>query len=302
MRKFFSFVWEFIQGLFNISQLPTTIVGVVGMVAIVWGVIWTWIRDLDKVQIILFAVAAGCVLFVFLSLFIAWRQRRNIESIPDLIEKLDVLTSNYIDDFSFDLSKEEWKSLNRDYGSVLGIDLSRLETELPKEHNQKSIDRAYESVVKEYERKLDPQNKAAESLNYLGDMGSLLDTYNVGLARLKETEQYQKLHKKIKSLQRKSPSAYISVKVNEYFTVSERLYIMLLGTKPLYEQPILREKVPAKVYAKKSQIRPLIDGQIANLIAGVRESITKYKERDLEQKTAEHTSNPPQNRAERRKK
>ena len=55
---------------------------------------------------------------------------------------------------------------------------------------------------------------------------------------------------KIKALQRKAPSALISVRVNEYYRVSERLYIMLLGVKPLYEQSLVQ--VPARARAKKS--------------------------------------------------
>jgi hypothetical protein len=77
---------------------------------------------------------------------------------------------------------------------------------------------------------------------------------------------------------------------------------MLLGVKPLFDQPALREKMPAKVNAKKSQVRPMVDGQIANLIAGVRESIIKYKERNMEQKVAtEQNTDKSGNRAERRK-
>jgi hypothetical protein len=211
------------------------------------------------------------------------------------------LTSNFVDDFKLELTPENWKSINRDYSNVLGLDLTRLENELPKEHNLDEIERAYDSIIRAFDKKLDPQNKFNESLVYLGDMGSLLDKYNAGLGSLKKTIRYEKLDKKIKSLQRKAPSTYISAKVNEYYTVSERLYIMLLGTKPLFNQPNLQEKIPAKVYAKKSQIRPVVEGQIANLITGVRESIIKYKERRLEQKNVEPV-NPPQNRAERRMK
>ncbi|MDD5701608.1 MAG: hypothetical protein PHU23_06100 [Dehalococcoidales bacterium] len=269
----------------------------------IWGIIWTWIKDLEQVQIILFGIAAAFFLIVIVRLIIAWWQRRNIERIPDLIEKLDVMVSSYIDDFSFDLTEQEWKGINRDYSNVLGIDLTNLEAEILKEHNKDGIGRAYDSVIRAYERKVDPENKTTESLTYLGDMGSILDKYNVGLNNLKETEQYQKLDKKIKSLQRKAPSAYISAKVNAYYTLSERLYILVLGAKPLLEQPNLSDRIPAKIYAKKSQIRPLIDGQIANLIAAVRESILKYKERNMGYQVTEQNSNSqkPQNRAERRR-
>lgn len=252
---------------------------VTSTVVMIWGIIWSWIKNLEKVQIILFGIAAVFFLIVIIRLIMAWWYRRNIERIPDLIEKLDVMVSSYIDDFKFNLTEQEWKSINRDYSNVLGIDLTKLESELLKENNKEGIQRAYDSVIRAYEKKLDPENKTTESLTYLGDMGSILDKYNVGLNNLKETEQYQKLDKKIKSLQRKAPSANISAKVNAYYRLSERCYILLLGVKPLLEQPTLSDRIPAKIYAKKSQIRPLIDGQIANLIAAVRESILKYKER-----------------------
>jgi hypothetical protein len=269
----------------------------------VWAIIWTWVKNLDTVQIVLLSIAAFCFLIVIINLIILWWQKRNIERIPDFIEKLDVMTSNFVDDFSFNLSQEEWKNLYKDYSNILGLDLTRLFIELPKEHNQDAIDRAFDSVARSYEKNLDPKNKTAESLTYLGDMGSILDKYNAGLELLKSTPQYKTLDKKIKVLQRKAPSAYISIKVNEYYTVSDRLYIMLLGVKPLFDQPLVREKIPAKAYAKKSQIRPAIEGQVANLIAGVRESIIKYKERNKgysEQKATEHTSSL-ENRETRRK-
>ena len=141
-----------------------------------------------------------------------------------------------------------------------------------------------------------------ESLADIGDMGSILDTYHAGIGRLKETKQYQKLDKKIKALQRQAPSAYISVKVNDYYAISERLYTLILGVKPLYEQPLLVAKMPAKVKAKKSQIRPVVEGQISNLIAGVREAILKHKERNNSQMVTEQDKGKTeiQNREQRR--
>jgi hypothetical protein len=70
MRRFLSIIWGLIQTIFSASQIPTTIVGVVGVAVMVWAIIWTWIKNLDKVQITLLAIAFACFLYVFINLFI----------------------------------------------------------------------------------------------------------------------------------------------------------------------------------------------------------------------------------------
>jgi len=273
--------------LFETAKETTTtirwllgVVVVLGAIGIGFG---EWLSHLNTISFVSFWVVIGALILMLGTLGLDWMRQRDIERIPDLVEKMDILTSNFVDDFTPQLSEGEWRNLYRDYSVILGLNLDNLMNVLPKDYNKTLLEREFENINRAYVRKLDPQKKTEESLIYLGDMGSILDTYNVGLGRLKATPQYQKLDKKIKSLQRKAPSAYISVKVNDYYTVSERLYTILLGVKPLYEQPMLRELLPAKIKAKKSQIRPMVDGQIANLISGVRESIVKYKERNEEQ-------------------
>lgn len=265
----------------------------------IWGVLLTWIEDLTPMQKGLFIFASICFFLVFIRIFIAWWEKRNIENIPDFIEKLDVRVSNYIDDFELELSVDEWQGIYRDYSVILGIPLDNLIAILSKEHNRDILDREFESINRAYLKNLNPESKMAESLTYLGDMGGILDSYGVGLKALRDSAQYKKLYNKIKTLQRKAPSAYISAKINEYFTVSERLYILLLGIKPLYDRPELRDKLPVKVNAKKNQVRPIVEGQISNLIAGVREAILKHKERNSA--TYEQLTKPEfQNREQRR--
>ena len=257
----------------------------------IWGIVYTWAQNLQTPQLILFGIATFCFLLVFIRFIVDRWQKHNIERIPDLIEKLDVLTSNFIDDFTINLSTKQWTDICRDYGSILGLNIENLITVASRKTSSKDeLSREFESFNRAYNRKLDPQNKTQETLVNLGDMGGLLDTYNVGLSQLKETNQYKKLDEKIKILQRKAPSAYISVKVNEYYSMSEKFYVMLLGIKPIYDHPELIGRLPAKINAKKGQIQPMVEGQIANLIAGVRESILKYKERNLEQKNAEQNT------------
>jgi hypothetical protein len=294
-----------ISSFFQTTKETTeTILWFLGVVVMLGGIgvgFGKWFSSLNTFQTVSFFIMVGALFLIAVTLVLNWLHKRDVEKIPDLIEKLDVLTSNFVDDFKLKLSEEEWTNILRDYSSLLGLDFSGLEAAF-KDGNKKKLETAFESFNRAYNRKLNPENKTAESLTDVGDMGSILDTYNAGFGCLKQTPQYQKLDKKIKALQRKAPSAYISVKVNDYYVVSEKLYTMILGTKPLYDQPLLAGKMPAKVKAKKSQVRPLIDGQISNLIAGVREAILKHKERNSGQLVSEQDGGKTevQNREQRR--
>jgi hypothetical protein len=111
-------------------------------------------------------------------------------------------------------------------------------------------------------------------------MGELLNKYNVGLGALKNSERYKKLYSDIKSLQFKLPSVAISAKINDYFYQSDAYYGLLISTKPIIQLPSgTNVSIPTKINAKAGQIRPIIEGQIANLISSIRESIVTYKER-----------------------
>jgi hypothetical protein len=298
MRKILSF--------FETAKDTTTtilwLLGIGAMLGTIGLAFEKWFSGLSILGVVSFYVLAGCLLLMMVTLILNWKQKRDIERIPDLIEKLEVLVSNYVDDFELTLTKDDWLHLYDDYEQDLGIDLSGIKKILASgERNKTALTKEYEKIDRAYSKKLDFQTKTEQALTDLGDMSSILDGYKAGLRSLKDTPQYKKLEKQIKSLQRKAPSAYISVKVNEYFVLSERLHYMVLGTKPLYSHPELRDIMPAKIKAKKSQIRPIVDGQIANLIAGVREAIVKYKERNLEQKgNIEKQTDTPINRAERR--
>ena len=300
MRNWFMAIWGATKETTDTIIQIGVVVSMLGGIGIAIG---NFFIPKTLFQWVSFYILVIGLLLLLITLFLNWKRKKEIERIPDLIEKLDVLASNWVDDFKMELSEDDWGKINQDYSSLFGLDLTGLEKsmrEVKEGGGKKNLERAFESVNRKYNQKLDPNNKTAESLANLGDMGSILDAYNSGFARLKETSQYQKLAKKIKSLQRQAPSAYISMQENDYFVVSERLYIMVLGTKPLYEQPLFAANLPAIVKAKKSQIRPVVDSQISNLIAGVREAILKHKERNQEQKPTEQKPPEPQNRVQRR--
>lgn len=222
-----------------------------------------WIEGLEPLYKILIMVAVGAFLLALIAYIFNWREKRKFEKIPDLLERMDKLALDYIEDFEFTLTPEDWNSLYGEYGSLLKIDFGLLKNALLKK-DKEVLEREFQRITKAYDRHLNPSKKLEQSLTDLLDMGSILDCYNV---------------RNIRSLQRKAPSANISNKVNEYYSWSEGFYCLLLSMKPLTEQPILRELMPIKVKAKKSQVRPLIERQTSTLISAVRESIEDYKQK-----------------------
>ncbi|MFA5629105.1 MAG: hypothetical protein WC958_02450 [Dehalococcoidales bacterium] len=278
------------------------VLAVMGMIASVTG---KWLEQLNAIQLWGLIIAIITLLLIVITFIIDWKIKKDIESIPDLIEKIDVITSNFVDDYSLNLSEEQWKNLFNDYQTILGIDFHSLSKAIEYNKDKKAIEKEFDTVNRAYMRKISINginNKTEQALLDLGDMSSILDTYHAGLNELKSTHKYKHYEKRIKSLQRKASSAYISVQISNYFTISERYYYMLLSTKPLYENPILKEKLPARIYAKKSQLKPLVERQISILIAGVREAILKHKERNLRDNISEQSNGKGtvQNRAQRR--
>ena len=210
-----------------------------------------------------------------------WIRKRNIEKIPDLLEKIDKMTLDYIDNFNTSLSQEDWANMLAEYGVLIGMDFSRFKDSLLS-GNKSVIDQESDRFSKAYNKKLNPQSKTEDSLASLRDMGGLLNSYHVGLENLTKTPQYHKLFTRIQSLQRTQVALNISVNVLEFFLRSEGLYCLLLSIKPIMEQSHINV-MPTKLNAKKSQIRPVIEGQISVLISSVRESIVKYKDRNKSQ-------------------
>ena len=153
------------------KETTTTIIWLCGVVAMIGGMgvaFGSWFSKLNAFQVVSFYIMVIALLAMVGTLVLDWMRKRDIERIPDLIEKLDVLVSNFVDNFTIDLTKSEWSSVNKDYGNILGLDLSGLEATLLGDHTRAELDRAFESVSRAYTRKLDPQNKTGESLVYLG--------------------------------------------------------------------------------------------------------------------------------------
>jgi hypothetical protein len=71
------------------------------------------------------------------------------------------------------------------------------------------------------------------------------------------------------------------MKINEYWQWSEGLYSMLLTFKPSILMPGLQELLPSKVVAGSAMMQTIFEEQTSVLISAVRESIIKYKERNL---------------------
>lgn len=57
------------------------------MIATLWGILLTWVNNISTIQIGLFVFASILFFVVFVRIVIAWWQKRDIERIPDYIEK-----------------------------------------------------------------------------------------------------------------------------------------------------------------------------------------------------------------------
>jgi len=275
-RKFLQLI-DFIT---DVSGRVAAIAGMAAMIATVWGIAWTWAKQIDTVQKILFSFATLCFFVVFLYLFGRWWRKHNLERLPDLIDKLDNITMHYIDNSEYTLSVNDWQAMLGEYGTLIGMDFHRLITATT-EHKDSVTDEELGRLQKFYDRKMNP-NKLAAGINELRDIGELLNEYNIGLKALKETRKYKQLIADIKDLQRQLPNVAISAKVNEYLYQSEGFYNLLLSTKPLLEMRLdTKSQMLTRVGVKKGQVRPIVEGQIANLITSIRESIIAYKERNI---------------------
>src|SRR4030042_269763 len=93
------------------KETTETILWFLGVVAVLGGVgmgFGKWFSTLNTFQTVSFFVMVGALLLIAVTLILNWLHKRDIERIPDLIEKLDVLISNFVDDFKLDLTKEQW--------------------------------------------------------------------------------------------------------------------------------------------------------------------------------------------------
>jgi len=265
----------------TIDETTSTIrlaVWVVIVLAGVYVAFGKWWSSLSMGQQIAFWVVIGGLAIVVLTYLMDWRRKRGIDRIPDLLAVIDQLTMEYIDEFSpEEISEDASDSLAR----ILGINISRLRVAV-ENGDEKQIDEEYQKVWKQYDRFLSPKNRIQDALQDLLYMSAFLDTQNMGLKRVTNTQKYHRLRNRVKSLQKMVPSANINLKVNEYWRWSEGLYCIALTTKPIMLVPNLKKKMPPKLIASAATVRPTIEQATSILISQVRESIINYKERNID--------------------
>ena len=112
MRRWLSSLFE------TTKETTTAILSFLAVIAVLGGLgvgFGKWFSDLNTFQTVSFFVTVGALLLMAVTLILDWLRKRDVEKIPDLIEKLDVLTSNFVDDFKLELSQDDWKDINRDY-------------------------------------------------------------------------------------------------------------------------------------------------------------------------------------------
>lgn len=283
MRKFFKWVWDVITFGLDIPGRIAVAWVVAGMVATAWAIAWTWLHNLDWVQKGLFSFALFAFFIAFILFFAAWWRKHNLERIADLLCKLDNMTMNYIDTCSYTLKKEQWESMLDEYGQLMKMDLHRFK-EAYEKNDINTLNEETDRLIKATGKKLNSTNNNQANLyatiTELRDIGELLNKYEIGLKSLKSTPEYKSLLSEVKNLQQRLPAMSISAKVNDFLYQSEGYYDLLFSETTMLEKGYDNKPMPIKVAVKKGQVRPILEGQIANLIASVRESIITYNERN----------------------
>jgi len=255
--------------------------GCLWVVAMVGGAVIAagkWLETLNDWQRGAFVVVLLCLLFIGLTYVLDWRRKRSIDSIPELLTRIDQMTLDYIDDYMSNTNTP--KALVKDLAKLAGVNIDLL-LSAAESQNKMRAEQEFERFINRYERLANPK-KVTENILTLRLMGALMSDYNEGLASLTTNEKYQNIYQRIKQLQRRSPSAEISTKVNEYFHQSEGWYSLLLSIKPFVHLGGLKQLIPAKVRALSNIMRPMVEGHTATLIAAISESIEKHKNRGKE--------------------
>lgn len=252
-----------------------SILWMVGVVAVIIIVIRRWLGSLDTIQTSALWVALVCLGLIIVTYYLDWQRKRSVDKIPELLAQLDKLTLDYIDNYSMVSTPE---TLLDDLASLMNMNISELKA-AAHSGNSKRAEQAFGAFAEKYGRYSNPK-KFQDNIMTLRLAGGLMNEYDVGLASITNTPEYQRIYQRVRYLRRRVPSAIISSKINEYFHQSEALYSMLLSVKPFESLGKLREMIPARMRAHNDVLLPTLESYMDTLISAVRESINDYKQKD----------------------
>jgi hypothetical protein len=247
-----------------------------GLIGTIIVISWRWFLTLVIWQRIGIIVAVSCLGIIALTFVVDWLRKKNIEQIPDLLAKIDQLTLDYIDKY---VPNDDSEETSIGLAKLTGIETGQFRAAVALK-NKNKIDDEADRIFKQYE-KSNRFKKVSENLQNLLYISAYLNANKVGLKQVTDTREYRRLYKRIKNLQRMVPSSETNMKINEYWQWSEGLYSMLLTFKPSILMPGLQELLPSKVVAGSAMMQTIFEEQTSVLISAVRESIIKYKERNL---------------------
>jgi LPXTG-motif cell wall-anchored protein len=252
--------------------------GVVIVLAGLYTAFGKWFSSLATGQQIAFWVVIGGLVLIGVTFILDWRRKRSIDTISDLLGIIDQLTLEYIDEFSPIVgSAEDSDGIAR----ILGLNVRQLRIAVD-QNDEKQIEQEYEKVLRQYDKFLNPKKRMEETQQDLLLVSAYLNARNIGLQQITDTQKYHRLRNRVKALQKMVPSAAMNMKINEYWRWSEGLYCILLTTKPMLLAPAIGKKVPPKVIASATMIRPRIEEATTLFSSAVHESIETYKERHKE--------------------
>jgi len=211
-----------------------------------------------------------------LTYILQWKNKRDVDNIPDLLSQWDQLVLNNIDTVNYHMNDPR---IIEDLANVLNMNVNPLKSAI-QEKDKHRVELELNKISNRYNNQISNKNRGRDTLNNLLLASSILNDYNIGLANITNTEQCNRLNKRIRELQKRVPKANINAKINDYMRWSDGLYAALLCTKHLTSLNGLQELIPVRVRATNNLARGTIEEQTTLLISAVRESIVDAKKAD----------------------
>ncbi len=156
----------------TVDSTTSSIRGCLWVVVMVGGVvifIGKWLATLNYIQRVAVIVILACLFFIMVTYILDWQRKRSIDSIPELLTKIDQMTLNYIDDF---MSKESTSiELVKDLAKLVGMNIDSL-LSAAESQNKIRAEQEFERFMNRYGKLADPK-KTAENILTLRLMGGL---------------------------------------------------------------------------------------------------------------------------------
>jgi hypothetical protein len=268
---------EFFSSLSEAQQAVTTIVAVVVVVMSGWATALQWLNDLNTWSKVFYSIALCGLIFIFAIAFVTWWRKHDVDNIPGYLCQLDNMMRDYVNTLNTDtLPPEDMAATSVDLGELWHINVNEMESALKNKDKVRMRKLGY-TASNQFAKLIDPKDRSNSTMKSLLTTSGIMNYHGVGLDRVTNTANYQKIFTKVKRLQQVVPNAETNIHINQYLNWSEGLYSVLLSYRCIMDKPEILALLPASERASTSYIARQIEGNTATLISAVRESLDKGK-------------------------